>query len=96
MNEFFLLLFFLFFWGVLFYIFNFNPFLKKFLGVEKFFLIFLLKFLKNLKKFIKQKILFLVFFIFGISESVLGLTILILMVWNYGKGFLKSLKIFPS
>nr|AWN56112.1 NADH dehydrogenase subunit 4L [Aphis fabae] len=88
-----LVLLFMLFSGVLFYIFNFNHLLMMLLGLEYLLLILSLLFLINLMMFIKQYILLLIFFIFCISESVLGLTILILMVRMYGNDYLKSLMI---
>nr|AKM70192.1 NADH dehydrogenase subunit 4L [Chaitophorus saliniger] len=93
MNLFMLILIFMLFFGVIFYIFNFNHLLMMLLGLEYLLLILSLLFLLNLMLFIKQYILLLVFFIFCISESVLGLTILILMVRFYGNDYLKSLMI---
>nr|BCM73191.1 NADH dehydrogenase subunit 4L [Chaetosiphon fragaefolii] len=93
MNLFILVLMFMLFSGVLFYIFNFNHLLMMLLGLEYLLLILSLLFLMNLMMFIKQYILLLIFFIFCISESVLGLTILILMVRMYGNDYLKSLMI---
>nr|AKM69961.1 NADH dehydrogenase subunit 4L [Tuberolachnus salignus]QZR92102.1 NADH dehydrogenase subunit 4L [Uroleucon erigeronensis] len=93
MNLFILVLMFMLFSGVLFYIFNFNHLLMMLLGLEYLLLILSLLFLLNLMMFIKQYILLLIFFIFCISESVLGLTILILMVRMYGNDYLKSLMI---
>nr|YP_009728517.1 NADH dehydrogenase subunit 4L [Indomegoura indica]QIA95430.1 NADH dehydrogenase subunit 4L [Indomegoura indica] len=93
MNLFILVLMFMLFSGVLFYIFNFNHLLMMLLGLEYLLLILSLLFLLNLMMFIKQYILLLVFFIFCISESVLGLTILILMVRMYGNDYMKSLMI---
>nr|AKM70075.1 NADH dehydrogenase subunit 4L [Myzus persicae] len=93
MNLFILVLMFMLFSGVLFYIFNFNHLLMMLLGLEYLLLILSLLFLLNLMMFIKQYVLLLVFFIFCISESVLGLTILILMVRMYGNDYLKSLMI---
>uniref|UniRef100_A0AB39AH95 NADH-ubiquinone oxidoreductase chain 4L n=1 Tax=Uroleucon sp. TaxID=2939227 RepID=A0AB39AH95_9HEMI len=93
MNLFILVLMFMLFSGVLFYIFNFNHLLMMLLGLEYLLLILSLMFLLNLMMFIKQYILLLIFFIFCISESVLGLTILILMVRMYGNDYLKSLMI---
>nr|YP_010175324.1 NADH dehydrogenase subunit 4L [Neotoxoptera formosana]QSL98444.1 NADH dehydrogenase subunit 4L [Neotoxoptera formosana] len=93
MNLFILVLLFMLFSGVLFYIFNFNHLLMMLLGLEYLLLILSLLFLMNLMMFIKQYVLLLVFFIFCISESVLGLTILILMVRMYGNDYLKSLMI---
>nr|YP_010571645.1 NADH dehydrogenase subunit 4L [Aphis coreopsidis]UZH32905.1 NADH dehydrogenase subunit 4L [Aphis coreopsidis] len=93
MNLFMLVLLFMLFSGVLFYIFNFNHLLMMLLGLEYLLLILSLLFLINLMMFIKQYILLLIFFIFCISESVLGLTILILMVRMYGNDYLKSLMI---
>nr|AGN73955.1 NADH dehydrogenase subunit 4L [Pterocomma pilosum]AGW80609.1 NADH dehydrogenase subunit 4L [Pterocomma pilosum] len=93
MNLFMLVLMFMLFSGVLFYIFNFNHLLMMLLGLEYLLLILSLLFLLNLMIFIKQYILLMVFFIFCISESVLGLTILILMVRMYGNDYLKSLMI---
>nr|YP_010414168.1 NADH dehydrogenase subunit 4L [Macrosiphum rosae]URQ84764.1 NADH dehydrogenase subunit 4L [Macrosiphum rosae] len=92
-NLFILVLMFMLFSGVLFYIFNFNHLLMMLLGLEYLLLILSLLFLLNLMMFIKQYILLLVFFIFCISESVLGLTILILMVRMYGNDYLKSLMV---
>nr|YP_010332281.1 NADH dehydrogenase subunit 4L [Rhopalosiphum rufiabdominalis]UNH85031.1 NADH dehydrogenase subunit 4l [Rhopalosiphum rufiabdominalis] len=93
MNLFILVLMFMLFSGVLFYIFNFNHLLMMLLGLEYLLLILSLLFLLNLMMFIKQYVLLLIFFIFCISESVLGLTILILMVRMYGNDYLKSLMI---
>nr|UFY97908.1 NADH dehydrogenase subunit 4L [Hyalopterus pruni] len=93
MNLFILVLLFMLFSGVLFYIFNFNHLLMMLLGLEYLLLILSLLFLINLIMFIKQYVLLLLFFIFCISESVLGLTILILMVRMYGNDYLKSLMI---
>nr|YP_010127205.1 NADH dehydrogenase subunit 4L [Brevicoryne brassicae]QPO84589.1 NADH dehydrogenase subunit 4L [Brevicoryne brassicae]UGY85918.1 NADH dehydrogenase subunit 4L [Brevicoryne brassicae] len=93
MNLFILVLIFMLFSGVLFYIFNFNHLLMMLLGLEYLLLILSLLFLLNLMMFIKQYLLLLIFFIFCISESVLGLTILILMVRMYGNDYLKSLMI---
>ncbi|YP_009048921.1 NADH dehydrogenase subunit 4L (mitochondrion) [Aphis gossypii] len=93
MNLFILVLLFMLFSGILFYIFNFNHLLMMLLGLEYLLLILSLLFLINLMMFIKQYILLLIFFIFCISESVLGLTILILMVRMYGNDYLKSLMI---
>nr|UBR42856.1 NADH dehydrogenase subunit 4L [Uroleucon sonchi] len=92
-NLFILVLMFMLFSGILFYIFNFNHLLMMLLGLEYLLLILSLLFLMNLMMFIKQYILLLVFFIFCISESVLGLTILILMVRMYGNDYLKSLMV---
>nr|AKM70232.1 NADH dehydrogenase subunit 4L [Anoecia fulviabdominalis] len=93
MNLFVLSLMFMLFSGVLFYIFNFNHLLMMLLGLEYLLLILSLLFLFNLMMFIKQYILLLLFFIFCISESVLGLTILIMMVRMYGNDYLKSMMI---
>nr|YP_010048406.1 NADH dehydrogenase subunit 4L [Mollitrichosiphum tenuicorpus]QPK76759.1 NADH dehydrogenase subunit 4L [Mollitrichosiphum tenuicorpus] len=93
MNLFFLSLLFMLFSGILFYIFNFNHLLMMLLGLEFMLLILFLFFFMNLMLFIKQYILLIIFFIFCISESVLGLTILILMVRFYGNDYLKSLMI---
>nr|YP_073305.1 NADH dehydrogenase subunit 4L [Schizaphis graminum]AAS00823.1 NADH dehydrogenase subunit 4L [Schizaphis graminum] len=93
MNLFILVLMFMLFSGVLFYIFNFNHLLMMLLGLEYLLLVLSLLFLLNLMMFIKQYLLLLIFFIFCISESVLGLTILILMVRMYGNDYLKSLMI---
>ncbi|YP_002323939.1 NADH dehydrogenase subunit 4L (mitochondrion) [Acyrthosiphon pisum] len=93
MNLFILVVMFMLFSGVLFYIFNFNHLLMMLLGLEYLLLILSLLFLMNLMMFIKQYILLLVFFIFCISESVLGLTILILMVRMYGNDYMKSLMV---
>lgn len=90
-NLFILVLIFILFSGVLFYIFNFNHLLIILLGLEYLLLILSLLFLLNLIIFIKQYILLLVFFIFCISERVLGLTILILIVRIYGNDYIKSL-----
>lgn len=90
-NLFTLLIIFILFSGILFYIFNFNHLLIILLGLEYLLLILSLLFLINLILFIKQYILLLIFFIFCISERVLGLTILILMVRIYGNDYLKSL-----
>nr|QZZ81780.1 NADH dehydrogenase subunit 4L [Periphyllus diacerivorus] len=93
MNLFTLVLSFMLFFGIIFYIFNFNHLLMMLLGLEYLLLILSLMFMLNLMMFIKQYILLLIFFIFCISESVLGLTILILMVRFYGNDYLKSLMI---
>nr|YP_010021206.1 NADH dehydrogenase subunit 4L [Schizoneuraphis gallarum]QOK36254.1 NADH dehydrogenase subunit 4L [Schizoneuraphis gallarum] len=93
MNLFLMSLMFMLFFGVLFYIFNFNHLLMMLLGLEYLLLILSLLFLFNLMLFIKQYLLLLMFFIFCISESVLGLTILIMMVRMYGNDYLKSLMI---
>nr|AKM69974.1 NADH dehydrogenase subunit 4L [Thripsaphis sp. YW-2015] len=93
MNLFVLVVMFMLFSGVLFYIFNFNHLLMMLLGLEYLLLILSLFFMMNMMVFIKQYILMLIFFIFCISESVLGLTILILMVRMYGNDYLKSLMI---
>nr|QUO99344.1 NADH dehydrogenase subunit 4L [Melanaphis sacchari] len=93
MNLFILVLMFMMFSGILFYIFNFNHLLMMLLGLEYLLLILSLFLLLNLMMFIKQYILLLIFFIFCISESVMGLTILILMVRMYGNDYLKSLMI---
>nr|ARH10729.1 NADH dehydrogenase subunit 4L [Laingia psammae] len=93
MNLFVLIMNFMFFFGILFYIFNFNHLLMMLLGLEYLLLLISLLFLFYLMMFIKQYILLLIFFIFCISESVLGLTILILMVRFYGNDYLKSLMI---
>nr|YP_010227782.1 NADH dehydrogenase subunit 4L [Schlechtendalia peitan]ARW70229.1 NADH dehydrogenase subunit 4L [Schlechtendalia peitan]UDD86544.1 NADH dehydrogenase subunit 4L [Schlechtendalia peitan] len=93
MSLFMLILLFMMFSGILFYIFNFNHLLMMLLGLEYMLLILSLMFLLNFMIFIKQYILLLVFLIFCISESVLGLTILIMMVRMYGNDYLKSLMI---
>nr|YP_009829224.1 NADH dehydrogenase subunit 4L [Greenidea ficicola]QJC59742.1 NADH dehydrogenase subunit 4L [Greenidea ficicola] len=93
MNLFILSLLFMLFSGVLFYIFNFNHLLMMLLGLEFLMLILFILFLLNLMFFIKQYLLLIIFMIFCISESVLGLTILILMVRFYGNDYLKSLMI---
>nr|YP_009400265.1 NADH dehydrogenase subunit 4L [Meitanaphis flavogallis]ARW70268.1 NADH dehydrogenase subunit 4L [Meitanaphis flavogallis] len=93
MSLFMLIMLFMMFSGVLFYIFNFNHLLMMLLGLEYMLLILSLMFLMNFMIFIKQYILLLVFLIFCISESVLGLTILIMMVRMYGNDYLKSLMI---
>nr|YP_009400048.1 NADH dehydrogenase subunit 4L [Nurudea shiraii]YP_010977778.1 NADH dehydrogenase subunit 4L [Nurudea zhengii]ARW70216.1 NADH dehydrogenase subunit 4L [Nurudea shiraii]UYG49508.1 NADH dehydrogenase subunit 4L [Nurudea zhengii] len=93
MNLFMLILLFMMFSGVLFYIFNFNHLLMMLLGLEYMLLILSLMFLLNFLIFVKQYILLLIFFVFCISESVLGLTILIMMVRMYGNDYLKSLMI---
>nr|YP_009400239.1 NADH dehydrogenase subunit 4L [Floraphis choui]YP_009400317.1 NADH dehydrogenase subunit 4L [Floraphis meitanensis]ARW70242.1 NADH dehydrogenase subunit 4L [Floraphis choui]ARW70372.1 NADH dehydrogenase subunit 4L [Floraphis meitanensis] len=93
MGLFMLVLLFMMFSGILFYVFNFNHLLMMLLGLEYMLLILSLMFLMNFMIFIKQYILLLIFFIFCISESVLGLTILILMVRMYGNDYLKSLMI---
>nr|YP_009059151.1 NADH dehydrogenase subunit 4L [Cervaphis quercus]AGQ46313.1 NADH dehydrogenase subunit 4L [Cervaphis quercus] len=93
MNLFILMLIFMLFCGILFYIFNFNHLLMMLLGLEFLLLILFLLFLINMMMFIKQYILLFIFLIFCISESVLGLTILILMVRFYGNDYLKSLMI---
>nr|YP_010028685.1 NADH dehydrogenase subunit 4L [Stomaphis sinisalicis]QOS49072.1 NADH dehydrogenase subunit 4L [Stomaphis sinisalicis] len=93
LNVFISTLFIMLFFGILFYIFNFNHLLMMLLGLEYLMLILSLLFYLNLMMFIKQYILLLIFFIFCISESVLGLTILILMVRMYGNDYLKSLMI---
>nr|YP_009332455.1 NADH dehydrogenase subunit 4L [Schlechtendalia chinensis]API68539.1 NADH dehydrogenase subunit 4L [Schlechtendalia chinensis] len=93
MSLFMLVLFFMMFSGILFYIFNFNHLLMMLLGLEYMLLILSLMFLLNFMIFIKQYILLLIFFIFCISESVLGLTVLILMVRMYGNDYLKSLMV---
>nr|AKM70140.1 NADH dehydrogenase subunit 4L [Greenidea kuwanai] len=93
MNFFILSLLFMLFSGVLFYVFNFNHLLMMLLGLEFMMLILFLWFLINLMLFINQYILLFIFLIFCISESVLGLTILILMVRFYGNDYLKSLMI---
>nr|AKM70101.1 NADH dehydrogenase subunit 4L [Macropodaphis sp. YW-2015] len=80
----------------LFFIFNFNPFLSFFWGLENFLLNLSLMILKKLMMFFKPKIFLKGFFIFCISEKVLGVNFLNLKVWFYGKGFLKSLKVFQS
>lgn len=83
-NLFILVLIFILFSGVLFYIFNFNHLLIILLGLEYLLLILSLLFLLNLIIFIKQYVLLLVFFIFCISERVLGVAILILIACIYG------------
>nr|YP_009400278.1 NADH dehydrogenase subunit 4L [Nurudea yanoniella]ARW70281.1 NADH dehydrogenase subunit 4L [Nurudea yanoniella]QBK84298.1 NADH dehydrogenase subunit 4L [Nurudea yanoniella] len=93
MDMFMLGLFFMMFSGILFYIFNFNHLLMMLLGLEYMLLILSLMFLMSFMIFLKQYILLLIFFIFCISESVLGLTILIMMVRMYGNDYLKSLMI---
>nr|YP_009236621.1 NADH dehydrogenase subunit 4L [Hormaphis betulae]AMJ17086.1 NADH dehydrogenase subunit 4L [Hormaphis betulae] len=93
MNLFMLSLLLMLFSGILFYIFNFNHLLMMLLGLEYLLLIMSLLFMFNLMLFIKQYLLLLMFFIFCISESVLGLTILILIVRMYGNDYLKSLMI---
>nr|AKM70062.1 NADH dehydrogenase subunit 4L [Neothoracaphis yanonis] len=93
MNLFLMSLLFMLFSGILFYIFNFNHLLMMLLGLEYLLLILSLLFMFNLMLFIKQYLLLLLFFIFCISESVLGLTILIMMVRMYGNDYLKSLMI---
>nr|AKM70127.1 NADH dehydrogenase subunit 4L [Kaburagia rhusicola] len=93
MSLFMLILLFMMFSGILFYIFNFNHLLMMLLGLEYMLLILSLMFLLNFMIFIKQYILLLVFLIFCISESVLRLTILIMMVRMYGNDYLKSLMI---
>nr|YP_010266719.1 NADH dehydrogenase subunit 4L [Kaburagia rhusicola ovogallis]ARW70294.1 NADH dehydrogenase subunit 4L [Kaburagia rhusicola ensigallis]ARW70307.1 NADH dehydrogenase subunit 4L [Kaburagia rhusicola ovatirhusicola]ARW70333.1 NADH dehydrogenase subunit 4L [Kaburagia rhusicola rhusicola]ARW70320.1 NADH dehydrogenase subunit 4L [Kaburagia rhusicola ovogallis]UIE11122.1 NADH dehydrogenase subunit 4L [Kaburagia rhusicola ovogallis] len=93
MSLFMLIMLFMMFSGVLFYIFNFNHLLMMLLGLEYMLLILSLMFLMNFMIFIKQYILLLIFLIFCISESVLGLTILIMMVRMYGNDYLKSLMI---
>jgi len=91
LSLFILVLFFIMFSGILFYIFNFNHLLIILLGLEYILLILSLIFLLNFIIFIKQYILLLIFFIFCISERVLGLTVLILIVRIYGNDYLKSL-----
>nr|UOX27615.1 NADH dehydrogenase subunit 4L [Pseudoregma panicola] len=93
LNLFLLLMCLMFFLGVLFYLINFNHLLMMLLGLEYLLLILSLLFMFNLMMFIKQYFLLMIFFIFCISESVLGLTILILMVRMYGNDYLKSLMI---
>nr|YP_009400304.1 NADH dehydrogenase subunit 4L [Meitanaphis elongallis]YP_009773273.1 NADH dehydrogenase subunit 4L [Meitanaphis microgallis]ARW70359.1 NADH dehydrogenase subunit 4L [Meitanaphis elongallis]QIZ12431.1 NADH dehydrogenase subunit 4L [Meitanaphis microgallis] len=93
MGLFMLVLLFMMFSSVLFYIFNFNHLLMMLLGLEYMLLILSLMFLMNFMIFMKQYILLLIFLIFCISESVLGLTILIMMVRMYGNDYLKSLMI---
>nr|YP_010372204.1 NADH dehydrogenase subunit 4L [Ceratovacuna keduensis]UOX27602.1 NADH dehydrogenase subunit 4L [Ceratovacuna keduensis] len=83
----------MFFLGILFYLINFNHLLMMLLGLEYLLLILSLLFMFNLMMFIKQYFLLMIFFIFCISESVLGLSILILMVRMYGNDYLKSLMI---
>lgn len=91
LNIFILILFIILFSGILFFIFNFNHLLIILLGLEFILLILSLLFYLNLIIFIKQYILLLIFFIFCIRESVLGLTILIIIVRIYGNDYLKSL-----
>lgn len=79
------------FFGVLFYIFNFNHLLIILLGLEYLLLILSFLFILNLIIYLKQYLLLVIFFIFCISERVLGLTILILIVRIYGNDYLKSL-----
>nr|YP_011034007.1 NADH dehydrogenase subunit 4L [Slavum lentiscoides]WRI20260.1 NADH dehydrogenase subunit 4L [Slavum lentiscoides] len=93
MNLFIFVLMLMMFCGIIFYIFNFNHLLMMLLGLEYLLLILSLLFLLSFMMFIKQYILLLIFFIFCISESVLGLTILIMMVRMYGNDYLKSLMI---
>nr|YP_009434614.1 NADH dehydrogenase subunit 4L [Melaphis rhois]ATE90575.1 NADH dehydrogenase subunit 4L [Melaphis rhois] len=93
MSLFMLVLLFMMFTGILFYIFNFNHLLMMLLGLEYMLLILSLMLLMNFMIYIKQYILLLIFFIFCISESVLGLTILVIMVRMYGNDYLKSLMI---
>lgn len=90
-NLFILVLIFIIFCGVIFYIFNFNHLLIILLGLEYLLLILSLFFLLIFIIFVKQYILLLIFFIFCISERVLGLTILIIIVRIYGNDYLKSL-----
>lgn len=90
-NLFTLIIRFILFFGIVFYIFNFNHLLIILLGLEYLLLILSLIFILNLIIFIKQYILLLIFFIFCIRERVLGLTILILIVRFYGNDYLKSL-----
>ena len=89
-NLFILVLIFILFSGVLFYIFNFNHLLIILLGLEYLLLMLSLLFLLNLIIFIKQYLLLLLFFIFCISERVLGLTNFILKVHIYCNDYLKS------
>nr|YP_009338713.1 NADH dehydrogenase subunit 4L [Eriosoma lanigerum]AKM70166.1 NADH dehydrogenase subunit 4L [Eriosoma lanigerum] len=93
MNLFMLVVMFMLIFGVLFYIFNFNHLLMMLLGLEYLLLILSLLFMMNFMMFIKQFILLMIFFIFCISESVLGLSILIMMVRLYGNDYLKSMLI---
>nr|QJW34315.1 NADH dehydrogenase subunit 4L [Schoutedenia ralumensis] len=93
MNLFILVLLFMLFSGILFYIFNFNHLLMMLLGLEFLLLVLFMFFYMNLMMYIKQYFLLIIFFIFCISESVLGLTILILMVRFYGNDYLKSLMV---
>nr|AAZ08211.1 NADH dehydrogenase subunit 4L [Daktulosphaira vitifoliae] len=81
------------FFGMMFYIFNFNHLLMMLLGLEYMLLILSFLFMLNLMMYLKQYFLLVIFFVFCISESVLGLTILILMVRMYGNDYLKSLMI---
>nr|AKM70022.1 NADH dehydrogenase subunit 4L [Phloeomyzus passerinii] len=96
MKLFILVVKFMLFSGVLFYIFNFNLLMMMLLGLEYLLLIFSWLFLTHFMMFFKHKILKLNFFIFCISESVLGLTIFILMVREFGKDFLTPLMIPPK
>nr|AKM70036.1 NADH dehydrogenase subunit 4L [Periphyllus koelreuteriae] len=96
MNLFTLIMSFMLFFGIVFYIFNFNHLLVMLLGLEYLLLILSLMFMLNLLMFIKQNFLLLIFFILWNSEKVLGLTILILMVRFYGNDYLKSLMIWQS
>nr|AKM70245.1 NADH dehydrogenase subunit 4L [Adelges laricis] len=79
------------FFGDLFYIFNFNHLLMMLMGLENLLLNMSFMILLSLMMNNKQYLLLLIFFIFCISEKVLGLTILIKKVWMYGKDYLKSL-----
>nr|QJF58151.1 NADH dehydrogenase subunit 4L [Adelges tsugae] len=81
------------FFGILFYVFNFNHLLMMLLGLEYLLLILSFMIILNLMMYIKQYLLLIVFLIFCISESVLGLTILIIMVRMYGNDYLKSLMV---
>lgn len=81
------------FFGILFYIFNFNHLLMILLGLEYLLLILSFIIILNLIIYIKQYFLLIIFFIFCIRERVLGLTILIIMVRIYGNDYLKSLMI---
>nr|YP_010884432.1 NADH dehydrogenase subunit 4L [Adelges cooleyi]WIW75844.1 NADH dehydrogenase subunit 4L [Adelges cooleyi] len=93
LNLFMLLSLIMMFFGILFYVFNFNHLLMMLLGLEYLLLILSFMIVLNLMMFIKQYMLLIVFLVFCISESVLGLTVLIVMVRMYGNDYMKSLMI---
>lgn len=91
LNLFILLRLIIIFFGILFYVFNFNHLLIILLGLEYLLLILSFIIVLNLIIFIKQYILLIVFLVFCISERVLGLTVLIVIVRIYGNDYIKSL-----